>query len=163
MTIPKVTRDLLMLAPSFNLSPTAPLALARSLRKRKYMSQKSQKKKKPLTLSRTRQFETVSNPLGSPSYRSIQATRVATILNCKHYHPTLIHQRRGGHMTLYHQDLVATLSWPSGGPSHSSWGTMSVSDEQYKLHGIAIHCSIFHSSYHWDSETPIHLPSEFTA
>lgn len=66
-------------------------------------------------------------------------------------------------MTLYHQDPVATLSQPSEGPSHSSWGTISVSHEQHKLHGIAIHCSIFPSSYHWDSETPIHLPREFTA
>ena len=31
ITIPKVTRDLLILAPSFNLSPAAPLELARSL------------------------------------------------------------------------------------------------------------------------------------
>ena len=43
ITIPKVTRDLLMLAPSFNLSPTAPLALARSLRKKKYVKKKQQK------------------------------------------------------------------------------------------------------------------------
>jgi len=125
------------------------------------MSRKSNKR--TLTLSPTRQFETVSNPLGFPSSRSIQATRVATILNCKHYHPTLVQQRRGDHMTLYHQDPVATLSRPSEGPSHSSWGTRSVSDEQYRLRGIAIHCGISPSNYHWDSETPIHLPSEFTA
>jgi len=31
ITIPKVTRDLLIFAPSFNLSPAAPLELARSL------------------------------------------------------------------------------------------------------------------------------------
>ena len=128
------------------------------------MSQKSKnKKKKPLTLSPTRQFGTVSNPLDFPSSRSIQATRFATILNCTHYHPTLVQQRRGGHMTLYHQDPVATLSRPSESLSHSSWGTISISHEQHKLHGIAIHCSIFPSSYHWDSETPIHLPREFTA
>ena len=153
MTIPKVTRDLLMLAPSFNLSPTAPLALARSLRKKNCVKEKANNKHSLY----------LSNPLGFPSSRSIQATRVATILNCKHYHPTLAQQRRGSHMTLYHQDLVATLSWSSEGPSHSSWGTISVSDEQYKLRGIAIHCSIFSSNYHWDSETPIHLPSVFTA
>ena len=33
MTIPKVTRDLLMFAPSFSLCPTAPLEVARSLTK----------------------------------------------------------------------------------------------------------------------------------
>lgn len=121
MTIPKVTRDLLMLAPSFNLSPTAPLALARSLRKKICVKEKANNKHSLY----------LSNPLGFPSSRSIQATRVATILNCKHYHPTLAQQRRGSHMTLYHQDLVATLSWSSEGPSHSSWGTISVSDEQY--------------------------------
>ena len=81
------------------------------------MSRKSKQKKRTLTLSPTRQFETVSNPLGFPSFRSIQATRVATILNCKHYHPTLGQQCRGGHMTLYHQDPVATLSRPSEGAS----------------------------------------------
>lgn len=107
MTIPKVTRDLLMLAPSFNLSPTAPLALARSLRKRKYIMSRKSKQKKPLTLSPTRQFKTVSILLGLPSSRSIQVTTV----------PTLGQQRRGVHMTLYHQDPVATLSRPSEGAS----------------------------------------------
>ena len=34
MTIPRVTRDLLMLAPSLSLSPIAPLVLARSLEKK---------------------------------------------------------------------------------------------------------------------------------
>ena len=33
ITIPKVTRDLLIFAPSFNLSPAAPLELARSLQR----------------------------------------------------------------------------------------------------------------------------------
>ena len=33
MTVPSVTRDLLMLAPSFNLLPVAPVELALSLRK----------------------------------------------------------------------------------------------------------------------------------
>jgi len=31
MTVPKVTRDLLMFAPSFSLSPVSPVASARSL------------------------------------------------------------------------------------------------------------------------------------
>ena len=48
MTIPKVTRDLLMLAPSFNLSPTAPLVLARSLE----IKEKERKKMKNRTLEK---------------------------------------------------------------------------------------------------------------
>ena len=38
MTVPKVTRDLLMFAPSFSLSPVSPVASARSLCTDKHMT-----------------------------------------------------------------------------------------------------------------------------
>ena len=41
MTLPRVTRDLLMLPPSFNLTPVAPVAVALSLNKKKMDSVKN--------------------------------------------------------------------------------------------------------------------------
>ena len=81
------------------------------------MSRKSKKKKKEHSLY----HQPVSNPLGFPSSRSIQATRVyySQLQTLPPYTclQTLVQHRRGGHMTLYHQDPVATLSRPSEGAS----------------------------------------------
>lgn len=160
MTIPKVTRDLLMLAPSFNLSPTAPLALARSLRKKICVKEKANNKHSLYhQLASFKLYQTHQVSPAPVVYKRLELL-LFSIANTTTLHTP---NKAVGHMTLYHQDPVATLSRPSEGPSHSSWGTISVSREQHKLHGIAIHCSIFPSSYHWDSETPIHLPREFTA
>ena len=115
MTIPKVTRDLLMLAPSFNLSPTAPLALARSLRKKICVKEKANNKHS--LHHQLASFKLYQTHQVSPAPVVCKRLELLLLLNCKHYHPTLVQQRGGGHMTLYHQDPVATLSRPSQGAS----------------------------------------------